>query len=71
MIASAAEDVAERGPRNESTTMKRQIGFAEAESQGAKHVTKRQRFLADMEKLVPWPRLLPAIEPYYPKGKRG
>ena len=51
--------------------MKRQIGFAEAESKGAKHVTKRQRFLADMEKLVPWPRLLPAIEPYYPKGKRG
>ena len=52
-------------------TMKRQIGFAEAESAGKKRVTKRQRFLAEMEKLVPWPRLLSAIEPYYPKGKRG
>lgn len=51
--------------------MKRQIGFAEAESKGAKCVTKRQRFLAEMDKLVPWPRLLSAIEPYYPKGKRG
>jgi len=51
--------------------MKRQIGFAEAESGGKKRVTKRQRFLAEMEKVVPWPRLLSAIEPYYPKGKRG
>jgi IS5 family transposase len=51
--------------------MKRQIGFAEAESAGKKRVTKRQRFLAEMEKVVPWPRLLSAIEPYYPKGKRG
>ncbi|MBB5448148.1 hypothetical protein HDG38_006795 [Paraburkholderia sp. WSM4177] len=51
--------------------MKRQIGFAEAESKGAKRVTRRQRFLAEMEKVVPWPRLLSAIEPYYPKGKRG
>lgn len=43
--------------------MKRQIGFAEAESKGAKRITKRQRFLAEMDKLVPWPRLLSAIEP--------
>ncbi|WP_414719481.1 IS5 family transposase [Trinickia sp.] len=51
--------------------MKRQIGFAEAESKGTKRVTKRQRFLTEMDKLVPWPHLLSAIEPYYPKGKRG
>ncbi|WP_429573413.1 IS5 family transposase [Paraburkholderia sp. UCT70] len=51
--------------------MKRQIGFAEAESAGKKRVTKRQRFLAEMEKVVPWSRLLSVIEPYYPKGKRG
>ncbi|MGF6608943.1 IS5 family transposase [Paraburkholderia sp. WSM4175] len=51
--------------------MKRQIGFAEAESKGAKRVIRRQRFLAEMEKVVPWPRLLSAIAPYYPKGKRG
>ncbi|ASW04067.1 MULTISPECIES: IS5 family transposase [Burkholderiaceae] len=51
--------------------MKRQIGFAEAESLGKKRVTRRQRFLDEMETLVPWSRLLAAIEPYYPKGKRG
>lgn len=51
--------------------MKRQISFAEAESAGKKRVTKRQRFLAEMETVVPWPRLLAAIEPYYPKGERG
>jgi len=51
--------------------MKRQMGFAEAESAGKKRVTKRQRFLAEMEKVVPWRRLLSAIEPYYPKGARG
>jgi IS5 family transposase len=51
--------------------MKRQIGFAEAESLGKKRVTKRQRFLAEMEKVVPWQRLLLAIGPYYPKGERG
>ena len=51
--------------------MQRQIGFAEAESVGKKRVTKRQRFLGDMEKVVPWSRLLSVIEPYYPKGERG
>ena len=51
--------------------MKRQIGFAEAEIAGKKRVTRRQRFLAEMEKVVPWQRLLSAIEPHYPKGTRG
>ena len=51
--------------------MKRQIGFAEAEVAGKKRVTRRQRFLAEMEKIVPWQRLLSAIEPHYPKGTRG
>ncbi|QTO20721.1 IS5 family transposase [Burkholderia seminalis] len=51
--------------------MKRQIGFAEAENLGKKRVTRRQRFLAEMETVVPWRRLLSVIEPYYPKGERG
>jgi IS5 family transposase len=49
----------------------RQIGFAEAEIAGKKRVTKRRRFLAEMERIVPWQRLLSAIEPYYPNGMRG
>ncbi|TWC59544.1 MULTISPECIES: IS5 family transposase [Burkholderia] len=51
--------------------MKRQTSFAEAESADKKRVTRRQRFLDEIEKLVPWSRLLTAIEPYYPKGTRG
>ncbi|QHB58644.1 hypothetical protein GRD98_05785 [Ralstonia solanacearum] len=51
--------------------MKRQMSFAEAESAGKKRVTKRQRFLAEMEKVVPWQRLLSAIGPHYPRGERG
>ncbi|BDB30434.1 hypothetical protein D9M68_07800 [compost metagenome] len=51
--------------------MKRQISFAEAESHGKKRVTRRQRFLSEMESVVPWARLIAAVEPYYPKGKRG
>ena len=31
--------------------MQRQIGFAEAESAGKKRMTRRQRFLAEMEKV--------------------
>jgi len=41
--------------------MKRHIGFAEAESAGMKCVTNRQRFLAEMGKVVPWARLLSVI----------
>lgn len=51
--------------------MKRQISFAEAESHGKRRVTRRQRFLDEMENVVPWQRLLAAIEPHYPKGRRG
>jgi len=36
--------------------MKRQISFAEADSHGKKRVTRRQRFLAEMESVVPWYR---------------
>ena len=71
VIAGVAEDVIEGISRNRLTMMKRQIGFAEAEIAGKKRVTRRQRFLAEMEKVVPWQRLLSAIEPHYPKGKTG
>ncbi|MGF6600653.1 transposase [Paraburkholderia sp. GAS448] len=51
--------------------MKRQISFAKAECTGKKRVTRRQRFLTEMNSVVPWARLLAALEPYYPKGTRG
>ena len=48
-----------------------QISFATAEHLGKKRVTRREKFLAEMEQVAPWARLLGALEPYYPKGKRG
>jgi IS5 family transposase len=43
----------------------RQISFARAEHQGKKRVTRREKFLSEMEQVVPWSRLLGALEPHY------
>ena len=34
-------------------------------------VTRRERFLAEMDAVIPWARLLKLIEPFYPKKGRG
>lgn len=34
-------------------------------------VTGRERFLAEMNGMVPWGRLISLIEPYYPRRGRG
>lgn len=34
-------------------------------------VTRRERFLAEMNAVIPWARLVPLIEPYYPKAGGG
>jgi len=49
----------------------KQISFSEAEFAAKRPVTRRERFLADMEQVIPWQDVLAIIEPYYPKGKRG
>jgi len=51
--------------------MKQQLSFAQSEYAGKKKVTRRERFLGEMEKVVPWARLCGAIEAHYPKGERG
>lgn len=33
--------------------------------------TRREKFLSEMESVVPWTRLLAAIEPFYPKAGNG
>ena len=54
------------------TTNQSQISFAEAEYAKKKKQTRRELFLAKMEQVVPWSRLMEVIEPHYPKsGKRG
>jgi IS5 family transposase len=51
--------------------MSQQRTFAsEAWSRKGK-VTRRERFLAEMDAVIPWPRLVGLIEPHYPKAGAG
>jgi IS5 family transposase len=34
-------------------------------------ITRRERFLAEMDAVIPWPRLLALIAPHYPKAGNG
>jgi transposase, IS5 family len=51
--------------------MTHQTTFAHGEFAAKKKVTRREKFLARMEEVIPWAKLLAVIEPHYPKGKRG
>ena len=51
--------------------MRWQGSFAEAEYAGKKKQTRRDKFLAEMERVVPWARLVARLQPLYPKGERG
>src|SRR5216683_7309891 len=51
--------------------MQRQGSFSQAEYAGKKKQTRRDRFLAEMELVVPWARLVERLRPLYPKGERG
>jgi len=45
----------------------KQLGFGDYAQATAKKRTRRERFLSEMEKVVPWKALLELIEPHYPK----
>jgi IS5 family transposase len=51
--------------------MQRQGSFSQAEYAGKKKQTRRDKFLAEMERVVPWARLVARLRPLYPKGERG
>jgi transposase, IS5 family len=48
----------------------KQLSFASYEFAQKKRVTRREKFLAEMEQVVPWARLLAVIEPKYPSSGR-
>ena len=48
-----------------------QATFADLESESKKRVTRREKFLARMDGLMPWERLEARIRPFYPKEGRG
>ena len=51
--------------------MQQQGSFSQAEYAGKKKQTRRDKFLAEMEIVVPWARLVERLRPLYPKGERG
>ncbi|HEY2484087.1 MAG TPA: IS5 family transposase [Candidatus Binataceae bacterium] len=51
--------------------MGNQRTFASMAWQAKGKVTRRERFLVEMDAVIPWPRLLALIAPYYPKAGQG
>jgi IS5 family transposase len=48
-----------------------QLSFATLDHRNKKKQTKRERFLGEMDAVVPWARLLGLIKPHYPKAGNG
>ena len=48
----------------------KQLGFSDYELTTAKKQTKREKFLSEMEAVVPWQELLALIAPFYPKASK-
>ena len=51
--------------------MQKQQTFASAAWSRKGKVTRRERFLAEMDAVIPWPRLVELIEPHYPNTGKG
>lgn len=49
----------------------KQKTFASLEHEAKKKQAKRELFLNEMERVIPWKALLNEIEPYYPKAGKG
>src|SRR5690606_1274350 len=49
----------------------KQTTFASLAWQGKGKTTRRERFLGEMNAVIPWSRLLALIEPHYPKPGNG
>ena len=53
------------------STIENQLSFADSEYRQKHHQTRKEKFLARMETLVPWKQIEAVIEPYYPKPGNG
>jgi transposase, IS5 family len=51
--------------------MLQQGSFSQAEYASKKKQTRRDKFLAEMEQVIPWPRLVARLQLLYAKGERG
>ena len=48
-----------------------QMTFSDMEYSRRKRVTQKEKFLREMNDIIPWVDWVNKILPYYPKGKRG
>ena len=48
-----------------------QLSFSDVEFANKKRTTRREKFLQQMDGLVPWAKLEALIEPHYPKPGKG
>ena len=46
-----------------------QLSFSDVEFGAKRKQTRRDKFLAEMDAVIPWARLVALVEPFYPKGK--
>jgi len=51
--------------------MEQQLGFSDLDFRKSKHVTRKEKFLAKMDLIIPWHALDELIAPYYPKAGNG
>jgi len=51
--------------------MKQQLSFGDTEYQSKRHITRKEKFLGRVDKLIPWQRLESIIVPYYLQSDRG
>ena len=51
--------------------MKQQTSFADLEYSARRKPTRQEKFLSDLDRLVPWSQLVALIEPHYYRGERG
>ena len=47
------------------------LSFSDVEFGAKRKQTRRDKFLAEMDAVIPWARLVALVEPFYPKGKGG
>ena len=48
-----------------------QYTFTDMEYAARKRATRKDEFLCQMDKMIPWTEWVEMIRPYYPKGERG
>lgn len=49
----------------------KQPSFASLAYDGKKKQARKEKFLAEMDRIVPWLQLTKEVEPYYPKAGNG